>query len=528
MQPPALYLQAQTDLRANRLPQALDALTACVGQHPDFAPAFLALADLVEPAQPGVAVQLLTHALDKFPEFRAQITRFLRRILPKLTPKTWHESLERALLACIGVDDDAQPLARFAARLLLLKHSQPDIFAAEQDPLWHAFLTRCINVDAEMEARIQQLRQAVGPTSPLLPALALQAFSNEYLHRQPERPKTPLHQLLNAPLIRLPNLEIPEGKLWAEVARRTRDDLIEERRLAAALRSLAPLADPTSLAVAAQYEANPYPRWQAPPAPEPRDLRAFVQSFGAQPAGTLKVLVAGCGTGYEAIDIARTDATVTVTALDLSHASLAYAQRMASELGVTNVRFVQGDLLDLHHLGDSFDFVTSTGVLHHMADPAAGLDAVIAAIRPAGLLRLSLYSHHARAPVRAAHQVMRERGWQPVPEDIHAFRCHVLNLPLEAPLARLRDSDDFYTLSGCRDLVFHVHEHQFTLSEIEALIGELNLIGFDASPDALSLFSSRYGDADRLDLKLWDQLEQQHPALFVGMYQLLVQVPDRA
>ncbi|UYY58208.1 class I SAM-dependent methyltransferase [Sphingomonas sp. S2-65] len=523
MHAPALYLQAQAHLRADRPQQALDALTACVDRHPAFGPAFLTLAELVEPTQPGVTIQLLTHALDKFPEFRAQITPILRATLPKLTPKTWHLSLERAVLACM---DDPQPLARFAARLLLLKHSEPDIMLAEQDPLWHAFLTRCINVDPAMEARIQQLRQKVGAASPLLPALALQAFSNEYLQRQQERPATPLHQLLDTPLIDLPNLEFPDGEPWNELARRTREDLIEERRLAAALPSLAPLADATSLAVAAQYEANPYPRWQAPPAPAPRDLRAFVQSFGAKLSATFQVLVAGCGTGFEAIDLARTDPTVTVTALDLSRASLAYAQRMANELGVTNLRFLHGDLLDLHLLDERFDFVTSTGVLHHIADPAAGLAALVAVTRPGGLLRLSLYSHRARELVRTAHRLILDRGWQPVPDDIRAFRRHVLSLPLEAPLALLRESDDFYTLSGCRDLVFHVHERQFTLPEVAALTGALNLVGFDASQDALSMFRDRFGDADRLDLRLWGQLEQEHPALFAGMYQLLVRAPS--
>lgn len=515
MQAPALYLQAQSDLQAGRPAQAVDALTASVNQHPEFAPAFLMLADLVGPAQPGVALQLLIHALDHFPEHRQSVTRALSATLPNLNPKQWHPSLERALLACF---ENPQPLARFAARLLLLKHSEEDIISAEQDPLWLAFLSRCINVDARMEARIQQLRQKVAPTSPLIPALALQAFSNEYIPRGQDAGQ---HPLLNAPLIDFPDLQLPNGDLWSELTRRTRDDLLEERRLGTLIPSLGAPADPISQAVRAQYEANPYPRWQAPPAPEPRDLRAFLQSFGAQPAQSVQILVAGCGTGYEAIDLARTDPSITVTALDLSRASLAYAQRMAGELGVTNLRFIQGDILDLPQLDTRFDFVTSTGVLHHMASPSAGLASLVAVTRPHGLLRLSLYSHYARGPIRAAHELIHEHGWQATPEDIRAFRRHILSLPPEAPLAGLRDSDDFYTLSGCRDLVFHVHEHQFTLPQVAELIAGLRLVGFDASAEAMSPF----GNADPLDLHRWDRLEQQQPHLFAGMYQLLVQVP---
>lgn len=511
MQAPALFDQAQAHLQAGRDAQAVDTLALCVEKHPDFAPAHVLLADLIEKTQPGVAFQLLNRVLERFPGHRRAV-QSLAVLLPRLNPKTWHPSLERALLACF---DHPQPLARFAARLLLLKHSEPDIKTAEQDPLWLAFLTRCINVDPLMEARIEQLSEGVDASSPLLPALALQAFANEYVARRPNARPT----LLNTPLIDL-DLEVPQGKLWSELTRRTRDDLLEERRLAAALPSLATPSDPISQAVRAQYEANPYPRWQAPPPPEPRNLRAFLKGFGAEPGDTLQILVAGCGTGYEAIDLARTDPAITVTALDLSRASLAYGQRMAAALGVTNLRFIQGDVLDLPLLGEQFDLVTSTGVLHHMASPAAGLSALTAVTRPSGLLRLSLYSHHARAPIRAAHQLIRERGWSSTPDDIRAFRRHILSLPPEAPLAVLRDSDDFYTLSGCRDLVFHVQEHQFTLPEVSALIAGLRLVGFDASPQAMSLF----GHGDPLDLHRWDQLEQQHPSLFAGMYQLLVQV----
>lgn len=514
MQPPALFQQAQSDLQAGRAQQAADTLEQCVRLHPDFAPAFLLFADLVRSSAPGVAFQLLSNALERFPEQRGAATQALATLLPTLNPKQWHPSLERALLACF---DNPQPLARFAAQLLLLKHSDCSISSAEGDPLWHAFLTRCINVDPRMEACIDTLMEQAKPTSPLYPALALHAFATEYLPRRQDSRPTPL----NTPLVDLSNFEIPSGELWEELARRTRDDLLEERRLARELPTLGAPSDPISQAVRAQYEDNPYPRWQAPPAPTPRDLRAFLRSFGATPAADLQILVAGCGTGYEAIDLARTDPSATITALDLSRASLAYAQRMAAQLGLTNVRFLQGDILDLCALETRFDFVTSTGVLHHMRDPAAGLASLTAVTRPGGLLRLSLYSHHARAPIRAAHQLIRERGWRPDRNGIAAFRSHVLSLPAQAPLASLRDSNDFYTLSGCRDLVFHVHEHQFTLPQVATLLSDLRLVGFDAPPEALSLF----GSGDPLDFARWDQLEQRHPTLFAGMYQLLVQLP---
>src|SRR3546814_11815841 len=111
-------------------------------------------------------------------------------------------------------------------------------------------------------------------------------------------------------------------------------------------------SDLASQQVRAQYESHPYPRWQAPPTPRPAALRALIASLpgidrDALPPAPLATLIAGCGTGYEAIDLARTDPSLAITAIDLSRASLAYAQRNAAELAPGAIPFVQGDLLDM-------------------------------------------------------------------------------------------------------------------------------------------------------------------------------------
>src|SRR3546814_16338636 len=108
-------------------------------------------------------------------------------------------------------------------------------------------------------------------------------------------------------------------------------------------------SDLASQQVRAQYESHPYPRWQAPPTPRPAALRALIASLpgidrDALPPAPLATLIAGCGTGYEAIDLARTDPSLAITAIDLSRASLAYAQRNAAEMGLGAIAFVQGAL----------------------------------------------------------------------------------------------------------------------------------------------------------------------------------------
>src|SRR3546814_13016360 len=95
------------------------------------------------------------------------------------------------------------------------------------------------------------------------------------------------------------------------------------RRLAAALPGIGATNRPASQQVRAQYESHPYPRWQAPPTPRPAALRALIASLpgidrDALPPAPLATLIAGCGTGYEAIDLARTDPSSAITAIDLN------------------------------------------------------------------------------------------------------------------------------------------------------------------------------------------------------------------
>lgn len=539
----ALVEAAEQRLASGDLQGGFAGLKAVLAVAPDH-PAALATMGLFLSAygDPGQATEMLSRALAKAvdPRSRGRVAAALAERLAGLSPNGWHPVLDADLTVLLGeASVDPQALARVTARTLLLKAPEFDgaggtLEALGRDPLWLGFLSRCLNVDAAMEVRLNALRSALLETegaegegrTALIQALALNGFAAEYLDPAPGGLKPPLAWLFRAPE--------PGEEAGGELARRAVDQPARERDLAAGLERLTPLSDDAvSGAVRDQYEANPYPRWAAPPSPAPRSLNAVVEAlpgldraaFGGR-AET--VLVAGCGTGFEPIDLARTDPDLSITAMDLSRASLAYGARVADELELDRVRFVQGDILALDRIGDRFDIVTSTGVIHHMARPEDGLARLAGVLRPGGVVRLGLYSERGRDLVKRAHALIRARGWTASLADIRAFRAHVLALPDHDPLAGLRTSDDFYSLSGCRDLVFHVQEHRYTPPQLgELLAGAgLRLIGFETSPGAEEAFRQAFGaTANRLDLDLWDRLEARRPTLFAGMYHLWGQKP---
>jgi hypothetical protein len=78
-------------------------------------------------------------------------------------------------------------------------------------------------------------------------------------------------------------------------------------------------------------------------------------------------------------------------------------------------------------------------------------------------------------------------------------------------------------MSGCRDLLFHVQEHQFTIPQIEKNLLELDLefLGFEVADQIiLRKFRTAYPKYDELAcLSLWHRFELANPDTFGGMYQ---------
>ncbi|EME99319.1 methyltransferase domain-containing protein [Streptomyces mobaraensis NBRC 13819 = DSM 40847] len=124
------------------------------------------------------------------------------------------------------------------------------------------------------------------------------------------------------------------------------------------------------------------------------DRRAAVgQSAGGGTGGGagagLEVLDAGGGSGQFAVEAARLGHRVTV--VDPSPNALFALERRAAEAGVADrVRGVQGDTQNLFDVvgRGAYDAVLCHGVLEYVDDPAEGLRAVAAALRPSGVLSL--------------------------------------------------------------------------------------------------------------------------------------------
>ncbi len=336
------------------------------------------------------------------------------------------------------------------------------------------------------------------------------------------------------PLFRLPQAQLLVERLWPAAVRSLLVQQViepeEESKLRETIPRLTPIENEVSLLVQQQYEENPYPRWVGPPGDRgPTGVRDYLrQQF---PAASFRephderrpeILVAGCGTGQQSIVTARRFAAANVLAVDLSLASLCYAKRMSRCLGVHNVEYAQADLLALPSLKRTFDVIEASGVLHHLADPLAGWRVLLSLLRPGGFMHIGLYSKAGRGQISAARAYLAERGVHPIADEIRRWRVDILSTPMRS----VADCTDYFSTSECRDLLFHVQEHQLTIPEIESFLRQHNLhfIGFELAPAVSANYRFRFPeDRAMSNLASWHIFEKENPRTFAGMYQFWIQ-----
>jgi Flp pilus assembly protein TadD/SAM-dependent methyltransferase len=339
----------------------------------------------------------------------------------------------------------------------------------------------------------------------------------------------PLHGVKNAgALLRMP-WPSPVRELLAQQV----SEWLEEQQLRSKILAVTPIGADAS-DVRQQYEQNPFPRWRLPaPAVKTVSIEEYLRtSFplatfrGTGASAKPEILVAGCGTGRHSIETGRRIGNAQVLALDLSLDSLAYAQRQTGNFGLTNIEYGQADIMHLSALGRTFDVVESVGVLHHLADPFAGWRVLLSLLRPDGVMHIGLYSETARQDIVKAQAFIAHGNYIPDAEGIRRCRQAILNLRDGDPVKNVTRIPDFFSVSECRDLLFHVQEHRVTLPQIAAFLkdNDLSFLGFDIRGEIVGRYASRFPqDPAKTDLTCWETFEAENPDTFIGMYNFWVQ-----
>lgn len=308
----------------------------------------------------------------------------------------------------------------------------------------------------------------------------------------------------------------------------------QERELRSTFARLTAIDDAVSVAVQGQYEQNPYPRWvRSISTTKPTSIEEVLRrQFDQAPIRplpqdkVLQVLIAGCGTGQQPIEAAPLYHNAQILAIDLSLASLSYAKRKTLEIGLQGIEYANADILQLGTLHRQFDVIESVGVLHHTGDPLAAWRVLVDILRPGGLMRLGFYSEMARQCIVSARQFIAESGYQSDPDSIRRCRQEMMSSEQRGRFESVFSFKDFFSVSDCRDLLFHVQEQRYTIPQLKAALHDLglNFLGFSVELPVIQQYLAMFpDDPARTNLDNWHVFETKHPNTFVSMYQFWVQ-----
>src|SRR5262252_10338310 len=192
------------------------------------------------------------------------------------------------------------------------------------------------------------------------------------------------------------------------------------------------------------YERYPYPR----PIDSLEKYRLLGQDRQKRrvdfhlswPSKTFKedfsILVAGCGTSQAAKHALRWPAA-RVTGIDFSETSVRCTEELKQKYDLNNLQVRQLPIDRVNDLETSFDQIICTGVLHHLADPDAGLRALRDVLKPDGAMHLMVYATYGRAGIYMMQEYCRLLGLSASEIELRDLGATIRELSPDHPIAGL-------------------------------------------------------------------------------------------
>ena len=206
------------------------------------------------------------------------------------------------------------------------------------------------------------------------------------------------------------------------------------------------------------YERYPYPRpidslekyrqlWQ-----DRQKRRADYHLFW--PARSFRedysILIAGCGTSQAAKHAMRWP-EAQVTGVDFSATSVRCTEELKRKYKLENLQVHQLAVERVQELAMNFDQIVCTGVLHHLADPDAGLRALRDVLKPEGAMHLMVYAPYGRTGIYMLQEFCRRLGISATDDGIRDLSAALKALPPGHPLGNLlREAPEFRHGGGAR------------------------------------------------------------------------------
>ena len=227
-------------------------------------------------------------------------------------------------------------------------------------------------------------------------------------------------------------------------------------------------------AIRAFYELHPYPE---PVATLDKRLdryrdprRRHAQNLLLWPLEEARsdraILVAGCGTS-QAARHALMEPEARVTAIDISETSLRHTSDLQEKHGIRNLRLHRLAIERVAELGETFDQIVCTGVLHHLSDPDVGLRSLRNVLARDGAMHIMVYAPYGRAGVYMMQDYCRLLGIGVTDAELRELGETVQSLPADHPIAGVvKRAKDFARPDALADALLNPQDRAYSVPEL--------------------------------------------------------------
>ena len=178
------------------------------------------------------------------------------------------------------------------------------------------------------------------------------------------------------------------------------------------------------------------------------------------------ILIAGCGTSQAAKHALRWPAA-QVTGIDISTTSLQCTEDLKRKNNLRDLQLHELAIDRVADLGQTFDQIVCTGVLHHLADPDAGLATLRGVLKPDGAMHLMVYAPYGRAGIYMLQEFCRRVGIRATDEGIGDLISALRALPPGHPLETLlREAPDFQQEAALADALLHPQDRAYSVPQL--------------------------------------------------------------
>jgi SAM-dependent methyltransferase len=192
-----------------------------------------------------------------------------------------------------------------------------------------------------------------------------------------------------------------------------------------------------------------------------------------EPEG-LDILIAGCGSNQAAY-FAFANPESRVIGIDISETSLEHEKHLKQKHHLRNLELYRLNLEQPALLDRTFDLIVSTGVLHHLPDPGAGLRGLRDVLKPHGVMSLMVYGFYPRVGVQMLQEGFRMLGLQQDAAGIEMVNHTLYNVLPRWHHVNAYDDPDRWFDAGLVDTYLHARERAYTVPEVLQFVSENQL-----------------------------------------------------